>query len=309
MNRHFLKKSALPFALVTALALVLNGAAFAADTASRVNSYGTLDPAGTALSDAYNAYKGGDYQSANILLRRALSNPQNQSDAALYMLVMSGIYSKDYKSAYADSEYFLQSYPNSSYAPLIKYQQGRGLFYMGEYDKAVLTLSDFCHENPGNSMYPSALFWMGECFFMGYNFEQAKPLYERIVNEYPKDPKAIEAKYRLDQINQRIREEKLLYLLQQTGESYLSSKENYEKALRRYELENQLGRPLDEDSLPEEESGASADEGLEDVRTVVRQEQPVLEKPAADDYNFLDALRRLKMSAAEAQGLLDGDGN
>lgn len=280
-------------------------------TAARIGSYSADNPTREILGAAYNAYRDADYPSAVMLFRRALSDPQNESDSSLYMLIMAGMHSRSYKAAYADMVYFLQNYPDSAYAPLIKYQQGRSLFYLGEYDKAVLALSDFCHQNPRSQMYPSALFWIAECFYAGYNFEQARPLYERIVDEFPKDAKAVEAKYRLDALNQRLREEKLLYLLQQTGESYLSSKENYEKALRRYELENALGvAPSQEEEAVQPEPGESAEKpAAPAVPAVAEKEKPKpsvgLSSQNAADYNFIDALAKLKKSAAEAQGLLD----
>ena len=62
-------------------------------------------------------------------------------------------------------------------------------------------------------------------------------LYERILNEFPDDPKASAAQYRIETINQRSREEKLLYLLRETGEEYLSAKEAYERQLKLYSSE------------------------------------------------------------------------
>ncbi len=280
-------------------------------TAARIGSRSDDNPAREVLGAAYNAYASADYPSAVMLFRRALSDPQNESDSSLYMLIMAGLYSKSYKAAYADATYFLQNYPDSEYAPLVKYQQGRSLFFMGEFDKAVLALSDFCHQNPGNRMYPSALFWIAECFYAGYNFEQARPLYERIVDEFPKDPKAIEAKYRLDAIAQRLREEKLLALLQQTGESYLSSKENYEKALRRYELENAMGVSPAQEAEEGQGDGSGAAESGETPAAAQSEKAKTVDLAAsknADDYTFIDALARLKKSAAEAQGLLDEEG-
>lgn len=250
------------------------------------------------LGAAYNAYAESDYQSAVMLFRKAMSDPQNESDSALYMLIMAEMYSKGYKSAFADSDYFLKNYPESKYAPLIQYQQGRSLYYLGEFDQAVLALSDFCHQNPHDDMYAAALFWIAECFYSGYNFEQARPLYERVVDEFPKDVRAVDAKYRLDAINQRLREEKLLYLLQQTGESYLSSKENYEKALRRYELESALN--VNGDRF--QESGASG----QMVESFARDE--IDDFDSSIERTFEDALERLKRSAAEAQNLLDKNG-
>ena len=279
--------------------------------AARVKPASSDDGQTAILGAAYNAYAQSDYQSAVMLFRKALSDPQNESDSSLYMLIMAEMFSKGYKSALSDSTYFLQNYPESKYSSLIKYQQGRSLYHLGEFDKAVLTLSDFCHQNPKSEMYASALFWIAECFYAGYNFEQARPLYERVVDEFPKDPKAVDAKYRLDAINQRLREEKLLCLLQQTGESYLSSKENYEKALRRYELESAMGlHSPQEDALSEEasSSGAAADGAASNASYDARASQELEGSAPAVDKSFEDALERLKRSAAEAQALLDQNG-
>ena len=57
------------------------------------------------------------------------------------------------------------------------------------------------------------------------------------LNEFPDDPKASAAQYRIETINQRSREEKLLYLLRETGEEYLSAKEAYERQLKLYSSE------------------------------------------------------------------------
>ncbi|MBO7121846.1 MAG: tetratricopeptide repeat protein [Treponema sp.] len=306
-------------AIAAAFSLALSLPLFALDYgAARVKAAGADEGETALLGAAYNAYAAADYQSAVMLFRKALSDPQNESDASLYMLIMAEMYSQSYKSALADSEYFLKNYPESKYAPLIKYQQGRSLYFLGEFDKAVLTLSDFCHQNSKSEMYSSALFWIAECFYSGYNFEQARPLYERVVDEFPKAVKAVDAKYRLDAINQRLREEKLLYLLQQTGESYLSSKENYEKALRRYELENAMGlRPSQEETPPQENLAEAAAEEAPSEKSseVAAESEPktkarpaVLTSENSADYNFIDALARLKKSAAEAQTLLDEGG-
>lgn len=271
---------------------------------SAKNYYGENLSPDTALANAYNAYADGDYQSASFLFRRALSDRRNQNDGALYMLVMADVYIDDWQSAYADAEYFLSSYPESEYAPLIKYQMGRALFNLDDYDKALMTLGDFCHENPDNMMYPSALFLIGECFYEGYDFDEARSFYECIVEKFPSDEKAKEAKYRLDSIDSYERQEKLLYILQQTGENYLASKENYEKTLRRYELENLLGvrgkNASDDCEVYSEgtkgassQKAASSKSGAEDAA------------PLDENASIRNALQRLKISAAEAQNLLD----
>lgn len=153
---------------------------------------------------------------------------------------MSEMYAENYTSVLADCGTFLSSFPESPLAAYVQYQKGRTLHFLGQNEDAVLVLSDFCHQNPSNEMYPSALYWMAECFYADYNFETARTMYEKIVTSYPDDAKAAEAANKLDMISQREREQKLLYLLKVTSEEYLSSRENYEKQIKQYQTEDTL---------------------------------------------------------------------
>lgn len=289
---------------------VMGASVFAQEFVSAKNFYGEDLSPDTVLANAYNAYAAGDYKSASFLFRRALSDRRNQSDGALYMLVMADVQIGDWQGAYADAEYFLSSYPESEYAPLIKYQAGRVLFNLGEHDKALMALGDFCHENPESVMYPSALFLIGECFYEGYDFKEARPFYECIVENFPSDEKAIESKYRLDSIDSYDRQEKLLYILQQTGENYLASKESYERTLRRYELENLLGvRGKSVSDNAENSYGCDSNEvkSIPAPAKSAAEEVVVIEETVSveERSSILDALQKLKISAAEAQNLLD----
>lgn len=179
-----------------------------------------------------SAYSKGDWSSAVFLLRKAVAYSENDTPDAYYMLITAEIYLEDNKSALTDCDTFLNSFPTSLYAPRIKYLRGKLLYSLGEYDKAVVALSDFCHTNPDSELYASALFYIAESFYADYKFEDAEGIYETIVTKYPEYEKVAAAQYRIDSIAQRSREEKLLYLLKQTGEEYLAAKEEYEKQLK-----------------------------------------------------------------------------
>lgn len=198
-------------------------------------------PAGpneSSLVQGYEAFKNGEWTSATFFLRKAVGVPANATAEAWYMLIMSEMYAENYSSAVADCNSFLSSYSDSSLISYVQYQKGRALHYLGQNEDAVLILSDFCHQNPDNEMYPSALYWIAECFYADYNFDTARTMYERIVANYPDDSKASDAEYKLDMISQREREQKLLYLLKMTSEEYLSSRESYEKQLKQYQTED-----------------------------------------------------------------------
>lgn len=255
----------------------------------------------TSFAQGCSAFKAGDWHSSMILLRRAVAYPANNTADAWYMLIVSEMYAGEYKSALADSDSFITSFPRSQYMPYIQYQRGRALFYCGEYEKSVLLLSDFCHQFPENEMYASALFWIAESFYAGYNYDEARALYERIVSEYPSDAKAPAAQYRIETIAQRTREEKLLYLLKKTGEEYLSAKEDYEKQLKMYDSSAVTGSSRKIAELQRQNSALE-----EEVASLKKQIAQLTTAASSDSGgSSSDEIARLKAKAREAQNLLN----
>ncbi len=195
------------------------------------------DSINSTLAQGYKAFSQEDWISAVFFLRNAVSSPQGVSEEALYMLIKSEVYAGEYKQAQADCEYFMELYPVSMYSNVVLYQNGHLLHLIGKNENAILCLSDFCHKNPEHSLYAAALYWMAESFYEEYNFDDARPLYERVAREFPDDGKAPDSVYKIYMIDQREREEKLLYLLKVTGEENLAAREEYERKLRIYQAE------------------------------------------------------------------------
>ena len=196
------------------------------------------ESASMAFVEGCKAYSMGDWSSAKIMLKKAVSYTQNQNADTYYMLISAEINAGDYKGALEDCNYYLEHFKNSIYYPRISYQKGKLLYNLGEYEKSIIALSDFCHQNENSELYPFALFYIAEALYEGYRYDDALEIYDRIVTEFPEFEKVSAAKYKMESISQRSREEKLLYLLKQTGEEYLSAKEDYEKQLRQYNSES-----------------------------------------------------------------------
>lgn len=205
--------------------------------ASSGNSAG-LDSAETALVSGYESYRNGDWNSATMFFKKAFTEPKNGNPENRYMLIMSEMYSGNFNGAIADCNDFTEIYSDSLMYPYVQYQKGRALYNLGQADGAVLTLSDFCHQNPENELYPSALYLIAECFYEDYSFDEARKLYETIVIDYPDCDRYNDAQLKLEALSQKDREQKLLYLLKVTGEEYLSSKEDYERQLKQYQTED-----------------------------------------------------------------------
>lgn len=216
--------------LAICAALVLPFSASAQDSGSGV--------AAGAFVQGTKAFSAGEWMSSIFQLRKAVSYPENNNAETWYMLIAAEMYAGEYKNAFQDCERYLSDFSGSPYTSYVLYHKGRALFFMGEYENSILVLSDFCHQYSSNEMYASALYWIAESFFAGYNYDEAKLLYETVVNEYPDDAKAPAARFRIDTIAQSFREEKLLYLLKETGEEYLAAKEEYERQLKYAGAEN-----------------------------------------------------------------------
>ena len=282
-------------------------------------SAASSESAKSAFVEACNAYSRGDWADAKILLKKVVSYPEYLNPDVYYMLVSSEVYAGDNKNALDDCNYFLETFPKSMYYPKICYQKGKLLYNLGEYEKAIIVMSDFCHRYEKDDLYSFALFYIGESLFAGYKYDEAGSIYERIVRDYPESAKAPAAQYRLESILQRGREEKLLYLLKQTGEEYLSAKEEYEKQLRLYNVEAvdstrqklNAAQKKNEDlekqisALEAQISELQANQSIADKRIEELQKQEK-DVPAVDPFDENKTqVRKLKSKAKEVQRLLD----
>ena len=145
-------------------------------------------------------------------------------------------------------------------------------------------------------------------------------MYERIVTEFPESEKTPAAQYRLETILQRGREEKLLYLLKQTGEEYLSAKEEYERQLRLYNSEavdstrqkladaQSKNESLEKQVAELELQVAALKNNQQESDRIIQQLKEAGEKdiPAAEPFDEKKyQLKLLKEKAQEAQKMLD----
>lgn len=213
-------------AVIAVMCLLLSVSGLFAETAQN-----------SLLVQGLEAYRRGDWTSALFFLRKAATQIENINAETWYVLVMSEMYAGDYDSVLSDGAFFVTKFPRSTYVPQIEYQMARSLFIKEEYDEAVESFTAFCNSYPGHELVPSALFWMAESLYQTFHFDEAAPVFERIVKEYPDSAKVTEAAFRIELLNQRSREEKLLYLLRVTGEEYLAAREDYERQIRESETD------------------------------------------------------------------------
>lgn len=268
-----------------------------------------------AFVEGCKSYSQGDWTSAKFMLKKAVSYPENLTSDTYYMLISAEVNAGDDRSALDDCNIYLENFPDSIYYPRICYQKGKVLYNLGEYEKSIIALSDFCHQNEESDLYSYALFYIGESLFAGYKYSDAAAIYERIVTEFPDSPKASAAQYRIDSISQRQREEKLLYLLKQTGEEYLSAKEEYEKQLRQYNsdsINNTRQKLVETQTRNEELERQVADLEMQLAAMKTELENSAVNTsmdsdiPNAEPYDETkEQLKVLRQKALEAQKMLE----
>ncbi len=278
------------------------------------------ESATSAFVEGCRFYSEGQWASAKMLLKKAVSYPENLTPEVYYMLISAEIYDGDYKGALDDCNVYMDSFPNSLYISNISFQKGLALYNMGEYEKAIIALSDFCHQFENSELYASALFYIGESLFASYQYEEASAIFERIVTEFPEAAKAPAAQYRIESILQRAREEKLLYLLKQTGEEYLSAKEEYEKQLRMYNSDsvNTTRQKLAEATSRNEElerqildlehqlSAVKTEEAYTYISSNAVKYTDDVDVPNSEPYDETkEQIKLLKQKALEAQKMLE----
>lgn len=264
--------------------------------------------ASSAFVQGAKAFGAGEWMSAIFQLRKAVSYSENNNAETWYMLITAEMYAGEYKNAFQDCESYLVNFSDSPYVSHVLYHKGRALFCMGEYEKSILVLSDFCHQYQEHEMYPSALYWIAESFFAGYNYDDAKLLYETIVNNYPDDAKASPSQYRIEIIAQNSREEKLLYLLKETGEEYLSAKEEYERQLRYAGAEN--SQDVRRRILDLQKKSSEMEKMVQDLQRSNSELQARLDEELAKNAEIKREnnvmIQNLKRRASFAQELLNG---
>ena len=278
------------------------------------------ESASSAFVEACKSYSRGDWSDAKFMLKKAVSYKENLNPDTYYMLIMAEVYDGDNRNALDDCNFFLDNFSDSMYFSRVYYQKGKLLYSLGEYEKSIVVLSDFCHLYEKDELYSYALFYIGESLFAGYKYDEAGSVYERIVTEFPESPKTPAAQYRLETILQRGREEKLLYLLKQTGEEYLSAKEEYERQLRLYNSEamdstrqklaaaQSRNESLEKQVAELELQIAALKNNQEESDRIIQELKEAGEKdiPAPEPFDEKKyQLKKLKEKALEAQKMLD----
>ena len=73
------------------------------------------------------------------------------------------------------------------------YLKAFGDYASGRYQQAAEGFQTFLDRYPNNSYASNAQFWLGDCFFNQQDYHRAINLFQRLLDEYPRAPKAPDA--------------------------------------------------------------------------------------------------------------------
>jgi TolA-binding protein len=187
------------------------------------------DPFASGLS----AYTRSDWSSAMLSFRKAAS--QSGGAEPWYWLIMSELSAEDYASALKDIDRFAASFPEEPRLADTIYQKGRIQHLLGQYDASINTLYTFIVGYPEHAMVASAYYWIGESLYSVGRFEEARAMFDIVLDKYPQAVKREAAVYRMALIDQGSKQDELLKLLKISHEESLRIIEDYQRREKTYE--------------------------------------------------------------------------
>jgi len=107
----------------------------------------------------------------------------------------------NFKKAYSLYEKFTSSSSNKGKTITARFMMGECLFFMKEYDQAILQYQKIISNNPKHPRAASSLLKQGMAFENLSDYETAKIIYKKIVSSYPSSPESATAKERSNKIN------------------------------------------------------------------------------------------------------------
>jgi len=95
---------------------------------------------------------------------------------------------------------FLQTYPSSTFAENASYWMADCYFMRGDYKTAILRFDDVVKDYPKGERAPDALYRQGEALLkLGPRYGKAAgKAFERVVDEYPRSARGVEARKQLE---------------------------------------------------------------------------------------------------------------
>ena len=293
-------------------------------------AYLPAQSAPSRLAAGIELYSQGKFNDAILELRRAQAEaPTREIRAeALFWISVSQLSAGEYEEALRNMNALEVTDPGNGRIRELPYHRGRALYYLEQYDEAILYLKGYADAimpgpagvfNPANaSRKAAALYWTGECLFAMGQLEKAADVFRIITEDFPSSAKFEAATYRLGLINQKKVEAELLGLLKWSHEESLRSMEefrrretSYDQALSAYQkriadmLKDTRLHDLENENDIYKEQLRNADDRIRFLENALFETTSTLEYTR--DSTVLERLRNLKNSAGELENRIQGN--
>ncbi|MCX7787054.1 MAG: tetratricopeptide repeat protein [Spirochaetes bacterium] len=183
------------------------------------------------LKEGIEAFQQADYQVALYRFREILANPQERAfhGDAYFWIARTYMALSRLEEASKHLEYFLAKYPENPYSMEGMYEKGRLLFLQRQFSDCIEHLDRFLKKYPDSPYGANAYYWIGEAAFSLGRWKEAEKIFQFVVTQFPTSFRVEAARYRLDVIKLKYREEELMKLLQWSHEEHLKALEEFQK--------------------------------------------------------------------------------
>lgn len=183
------------------------------------------------LKEGIEAFQQSDYQGAMYRFREILSNPEEKNfhGDAYFWIARTYLALSRLEEASKHLEYFLSKYPDNPYFMEGMYEKGRLLFLQRQFSECIEHLDRFLKKYPDSPYGANAYYWIGEATFSLGHLKEAEKIFHFVVTQFPTSFRVEAARYRLDIIKLKYREEELMKLLQWSHEEHLKALEEFQK--------------------------------------------------------------------------------
>ncbi len=138
-------------------------------------------------------------------LSKALSTvaPQAAAEGDLYQKGLDLINKSKYLEAAATFQKFINKYGKSPFAPSAMMWVGECYYSMRDNQRAIKEYQKFIERYPRDKNIPTAIFKQGNAFFNLGMIDEAKAFYQKVLQKYPSSSAANLAKAKIESIKDR----------------------------------------------------------------------------------------------------------
>lgn len=190
-----------------------------------------------ALRTGIERFQAGQYSQALATFRTVISDPSEllYHGHAYYWVSRSLMAQDRLDEADTSYDYFLSTYESHPYQEQARYDRARLHYLAGRYEQAIQAFAGFVDDYPNGDLVANALYWTGESLFELGQIDSARRYFTEVVEQYPSSFRVEAARYRIDVIDLKTRENELLRLLRWSHEEYLGALEEFSDRERTYE--------------------------------------------------------------------------